>query len=429
MFLLTKSTTAQSVASNTIYQAVGKVITMAVTIGVTILVTRVFGREGDGEFNLMQGFPGIFFIIADFGFNAIATRELSSDWQKAEKYFSNILLIRILISSVIFLITYAALAFFPYSDSLKFGIRLSSLLILVQALIATANIIFQIKLKYLYSTVGLVAGSLFILVFTLLGIYFGWGVVWVSFGYVLGGFLTFLVCLYFVKKLGVVLRFSFDKELWRYLFLQSLPIGLMFIFSQINFRSDSILLSVLPLPKGFNLSNTEAVALYGLPYKIFEVLLVIPTFFMNSVYPIFVRHMNEGKEKIKATFFKASGILFVGGLLVGAVGFIFAPVIINVLGGLEFAESVSLLRILLAGIFIFYLTQPISWLIVTLGHQRYLPIVYLISATFNLSLNIVLIPKYGFYASAYLTWGSELLILALLTAFGIKSWNKKYAKV
>jgi|SRR3989344_345016 len=428
MFSLAKSTTARSVASNTIYQALGKVVTMTVTIVTTILVTRVFGREGYGEFNLMQGFPGIFFIIADFGLNAIATRELSLDWQKAGKYFSNILLIRILISTVIFLITYIALAFFPYSDSLKFGIRLSSLLILVQALIATTNIIFQVKLKYLYSTAGLVIGSLFVLAFTLLGVYFNWGVVWISFGYVLGGFLAFLVCLYFVKKLGVVLKLSYDKVLWRYLFLQSLPIGLMFIFSQINFRSDSILLSVLPLPADFNLPNTEAVALYGLPYKIFEVLLVIPTFFMNSVYPIFVRHMSESKEKIKSTFLKASGILIVSGLLVGTVGFVFAPQIINALGGSEFIESIAVLRILLVGIFVFYLTQPVSWLIVTLGHQKYLPAVYLISAVFNLSLNIVFIPRYGFYASAYLTWVSEILILMLLGAFALKSWNKKYEK-
>lgn len=423
-----QSKTAQKVASNTVYQALGKLVTMTITIGITILVTRIYGREGYGEFNLMQSFPGIFFIIADFGFNAIATRELATNWKNADKYFANVLLIRLFIATVLFLVTSLALSFFPYSETLKFGIRLSLLLILTQALFATTNIIFQVKLRYDYSAIGLALGSAFILGFALLSAKLGWGVVWVSFGYVLGGLITFLVCLHFVKRMGVLVSVAYDKELWKYLFVQALPIGLMFIFSQINFRSDAILLSVLSLPEGLGFNNTESVALYGLPYKIFEVTLVIPTFFMNAVYPIFVRHMHDSKERLRQTFSQASVVLLIVGVLVGISGYFLAPWMVNILGGSEFVESISVLRILLAGAFIFYLTQPISWLIVTLGKQKYLPLVYVTSAVFNLSLNIWLIPKYSFYASAFLTWMSEILILVLLTFFALRSWKEYYAK-
>jgi O-antigen/teichoic acid export membrane protein len=423
-----KSKTAQKVVSNTIYQAIGKFVTMTITIGITVLVTRIYGRQGYGEFNLMQSFPGIFFIIADFGFNAIATRELATNWKNADKYFANILLIRLLLSAVLFLITSLALSLFPYSETLKFGIRLSLLLIFTQALFATTNIIFQVKLRYDYSAIGLALGSVIILGFALLASRLGWGIVWVNFAYVLGGLVTFLIGLYFVKRMGVMVSLAYDKELWKYLFVQTLPIGLMFIFSQINFRSDSILLSVLSLPERLGFNNTESVALYGLPYKIFEVTLVIPTFFMNAVYPIFVRHMHASKEQLKKTFSQATLVLLFGGILVGILGYFFAPWMIAALGGSEFSESIYVLRILLAGIFLFYLTQPVSWLIVTLGKQKYLPLIYITSAVFNLSLNVWLIPKYSFYASAYLTWISEILILVLLAIFARRSWKEYYAK-
>jgi O-antigen/teichoic acid export membrane protein len=271
-------------------------------------------------------------------------------------------------------------------------------------------------------------GSALILGFALLAVKMGWGVIWVSFGYVLGGLLTFLVCLYFVRKFGVKIALAYDGKLWKYLFIQTLPIGLMFIFSQINFRSDAILLSVLHLPERLGFSNTESVALYGLPYKIFEVTLVIPTFFMNAVYPIFVRHMHDSQERLKKTFTQASVVLFVGGLIVGVFGYFLAPWMISALGGSQFMESISVLRILLAGAFVFYLTQPISWLIVTLGRQKYLPLVYITSAVFNLGLNTLLIPRYSFYASSFLTWMSEILILVLLIIFARKSWKEYYAK-
>jgi len=207
-----------------------------------------------------------------------------------------------------------------------------------------------------------------------------------------------------------------------------LPLGLMFIFSQINFRSDSILISILSLPQKLNLSNTESVAIYGLPYKIFEVSLVLPTFFMNSVYPVFVRHMSDGPAKLKKTLFQALQVLALVGVFVGIVGYVTAPWVIEVLGGRQFILSVSVLRVLLAGVIVFYLTQPISWLIITLGKQAYLPWIYLVGAVFNLGLNALLIPRYSFYASANLTWVSEAMILVLLVIFAKKAWKLKYAQ-
>lgn len=423
-----KSKTAKKIASNTIYQIIGKAFTMTVTVIITILVTRNYGRIGYGEFNIMQTFPALFFIVVDFGINAIATRELSSDWQKAEEYFSNILGIRIVLSLALILFAAFALMFFPYSSGLKFGAQIGLLLILTQALFTTTNIIFQVKLRYDYSTIGLIVGYFIIAGFSYLATELSWNVMWVNFSYVIGGLVTFLVNLYFVQKLGVRIGLNFDSKLWKFLFLQSWPLGLMFVFSQINFKSDVLLLSILNLPDNLGLNNTESVALYGLPYKIFEVSLVVPTFFMNSVYPVFVRHMHEGEARLKESFMNSMKVLFAGGILVGLGGYIFAPWIIDVLGGSQFTQSVDVLRILLAGMFIFYLTQPISWLIVTLSKQKYLPIIYFASAAFNLFLNFILIPRYSFYASAYLTWMSEILIFVLLVFAAHKAWRLYYAE-
>ena len=65
MLELVKSSTARKIASNTIYQIAGKAITMAVTILITVIVAKQYGRESYGEFNIMQAFPALFFIIAE----------------------------------------------------------------------------------------------------------------------------------------------------------------------------------------------------------------------------------------------------------------------------------------------------------------------------------------------------------------------------
>ena len=425
---MNKSNTTRLVASNTVFQVIGKIVSMSVTILATIIITRTYGKMGYGSFSLMQTIPALFFIIVDFGYNAIAARELSKDFSKAEKYFGNVMILRVVSSLLLIGLILVAMQFFPYSQALKFGIYISSLLILTQALFATTNIIFQVKLRYDLSTIGYIAGSLAVLLLVVVLSSQQKSIVWVNFSYVVGGLVTFFINILFLSRF-INLRkiFNFDKKIIKYLVVQAFPLGLMFIFSQVNFKADAIMLSVLKVPGFLSLNNTEVVAVYSLPFKIFEVALVIPTFLMNSVYPILVRHMQEGKEKLKETFKKTTIVLGIAGIMVALLGVLFAEFAINFLGGTEFNQSIGVLRLLLIGLPLFYISAPFAWLLVTLESQKYLPIVYLIVAVFNFTANVILIPRYSFYASAGLTWISEIFILIFLIYFVRKSWNKKYA--
>lgn len=423
-----KSDTTSKLFSNTAYQLIGKILSMLVTVLCTVIIARVYGRESFGEFNLMQMWPAFVFIVVDFGFNAIATKEIAKDWQKADKYFNTIIYLRVLLSCGFILLMTLLLQLFPYDTALRNGIRLNLLLILTQALYASTNVIFQPKLRYDLSTLGYVSGYVYILIAVVLMSYFKLSVALISFNYVIGGLITFIVSVTLIrKKLGVALNFRFDKTLARQLFWQSLPLGMMFVFSQISFKSDSLMLSILHLPKSLGLNNTESVAIYGLPYKIFEVGLVLPTFFMNAAYPVLVRHMQEGKEKLQRSLRNILIYLACGGVLVAIIGVALSPFVIKLIGGPEFSQSISVLQILLSGMVLYFLTQPLAWLLVTLDKQKHLPYIYLVSAIFNVSANYVFIQKYSFYASAVITHVSEFLILLMLIYFVRKEWKLKYA--
>jgi O-antigen/teichoic acid export membrane protein len=422
-----ESKTATKIAKNTIYQIVGKVISLSITVLAVVIITRAYGREGYGAFSLMQSWPALFFMIVDFGINAIAARELSKDWSKANKYLGNILVIRVLFSVVLIAIMAFAVHFFPYSESLKLGIRLGLFILLTQALFTTTNIFFQVKLRYDYSTIAYTLSYLIILALVILFSHLKVDVMWVNFSYIIGGLVTFVLSFLFVAKLGIKPDFTPDPVLWRYLLVASLPIGIMFCFSQVSFKQDALMLSAMKLPSKYNLNNTESVAIYALAYKIFEVCLVMPTFFMNAAYPILVTHMVEGRSRLKKTFSNILVFLFSAGLIVGVLSFIFAPFGIKVLGGEAFTRSILPLRILSLGLFIFYLTQPLSWLIVTLDKQSKLPLIYFLSAVFNFVTNLIYIPRYSFYATATTTILTEFFILILLVLTATKSWKEKYA--
>lgn len=426
--MIIKNRAVKVIASNTVFQLGSKLITMSVTFLLTYLISKNYGAYGYGLFTIFQSFPSIFYIISDFGLNAIGAREISKNLDKIDEIFSNILGLRVIIS-IFTLILSVILSFFIYSQpEIIFGLALASFIIVAQTLVSTTNIIFQIKLRYDISSISNVVGYIFILIFSLIFINYDISVIYINFLYVLALVISLLINLNFIKKYNIRIKASFSKDYIKALASESWPLGLMFVFSQINFRSDSILLSVLPLPKT-GLNNIASVGVYGLPYKIFEVILVIPTFMMNSIYPMLLDAYNTNKRRFIYFFQNILYAISMIGFMLSVVLYVSIAYFIDIrfitsFFGSEFIYSKDLLLILISGITVFFITQPLSWYLVIKGQQKKLPLIYFISAIFNFSMNYLLIPKYSFYASAYLTWLSELIILVFLGFYTYKYWER-----
>lgn len=417
------------IASNTFYQLISKFITMSITFALTYLISKNYGAYGYGLFAIFQSFPALFYIISDFGLNAIGALEISKNEKKGGEVLSNILVLR-LILSLLLIIVCLILAFYLYpNEELRFGIALGSLIIIAQTLVATTNIIYQLKLRYDISALTNVISYIFILIGALYLINNQVSVVYLNFLYVVATFLAFGLNFYLLRKFDIKLNVRFQPKYLKKLMILSWPLGLMFVFSQINFKADSILLSILPIPN-LGLTNIETTGVYALPYKIFEVMLVLPTFLMNSAYPLLLKSMQESFEKLKNNFRKTIFyMLGIGGVsslvLFSGVWFMLTPDLISLIFDSEFIYSRDILLILFSGIFLFFLTQPLAWFLVIIEKQKYLPFIYGFSAILNVSLNYLFIPQYSFYASSVITLITEAVILTLLLGVFFKFWHSK----
>jgi len=423
-----KNRTIKSIASNTFFQLASKVITMTITFALTIIISREYGSYGYGLFTLFQSFPVLFYMVADFGLNAIGTREISRNLKDINKIFNNVLFLRIFLSLVLVIVSIITTLFLYEDVNIRFGLILGALIIVSQTLVSTSNIIFQIKLRYDLSSLSNVISYIFLLVSVLLLVENRVDVAILNFIYVLASFIAFIINIYLLKRFDIRIDLNISRSYLKELMVMSWPLGLMFIFSQINFKADSIMLSLLKLPD-LGLNNIQTVGVYGLPYKIFEVLLVVPTFIMNSAYPVLLDSYNLNIKKFKNNFIKTVLVMSLIGSLVSLLGYIFISNfltldLIEKIFGSEFSYSKQLLLILISGIFVFFISQPLSWFMVIRDKQKILPLIYAVSAVFNVSLNYYLIPKYSFIASAYLTWISEGVILLLLLIFTFKYWPR-----
>jgi len=411
------------ISVNTFYQILGRLITSFSTFIITFIIARRFGPEGYGDFTKIITFIPVFYLFADFGINAVYIQNTAGMKSEDEKniLWNSLVVLRVMISIVLIFFILCLIAFLPSGDNngftafVKIGMMIYAPTVLTQAIITTYNAKFQLNLEYFKSALSASSGSLASLVLVVVSVYIfaPWlGIPLAILSMVFGSFATAYMSHLFVSK-GNKLVFSYEKRMIRDLLRRSLPIGATLIFNVLYFRADVFLLTLL--------RSTYEVGIYGMAYKIFEFPLVIPTFFMNAVYPLLIKDNSLQKSGMKVFHHKLTSsfvVMIIAGVISTVTVMLISPYLVFIRQ--EFAESISALRILSLGFPVYFASAVIMWGIIAAGAQSYLLPIYGFSMLINIILNYIYIPVYGYMASAWLTVISESIIIFLLMILYIK---------
>lgn len=411
----------KKIFTNTFFQILTKIFTSASGFAITILIARYFGAKGYGDFTKITAFVGLFYLITDFGLNAIFLQ-----LEEKEARFNQLLSLRLLLSLTIVLLVNCLVLILPFNRSLDIGfppeLRLGafifSLTIIFQAILLSSSAIFQKKLRYDLYMLSITVGTIITLVLVSLFSIMQMPLQDILFSYVIGSAASSVISLLVIKE--KIKPFSFTRNFAVKIIKESLPLGLMLIFNLIYFRVDIIILSLL--------KNTVDVAVYGYAYKYFEFLLAIPLFLSNAVYPFLL-----GSLKNLRSFYAFSQKYILIFLLISVIVMIpawfLAPLIAIVKK--DFIPSIFIFRILLLSLPVFFLTNILQWILIAKNKKVYLLKIYLIAALLNVLLNLFFIPKYSYIAAAIITGISEGLILILLFIkfLSLKSQETRIGKI
>ena len=390
------------VAANTLAQLIGRGISALTTLVVTILVARQFGASGYGDFVKITTYAAFFYLIADFGINAIYLQHDTVESWPALVVLRLIGGVMLMVMALLLLMLLPGTVNQGYSPMVRLGILFFSPTILLQGMITTANAVFQKKLRYDLATWAIFFGSVstILLLWRTTNMYFLVGAVGA------GTLVTALVSYLYATKLVGPARFAPTVGQMKRLLIPSIPLGITLLFNLVYFRADSVVITLT--------RPTTEVGIYGLAYKVFEVILVFPTFFMNAVYPLMV---SQDDKKFREILRQSFIFLFLTSLLGVAAVWIAAPLVTFVKN--DFVESVGALRVLALGLPFFFVTSATMWGLIAKKKQTTLAFIYGASMLVNIVGNILLVPKYGFMAAAWMTVVGEgmVLVLSAITLF------------
>lgn len=407
------------IAGNTVSQLIGRLVSSVTIVIVSLLIAQRFGPEGYGDFVKITTYVGFFYLLADFGLNAVFLQRTMSEkplhGDAGSRMWRLLFGLRLAVSIVLVGVALGILSLFPqtfgqgYTPLVRLGIIFLVPVIIAQAVTTTTNALFQKMLRYDYSTnaqnigsVLLVATAILLSVYTQVsGPVLGVASVFV------GGVSTAIVALYLVRKKLRTIRPIFSLSEFASVLRDGAPLGFVLVFNLIYFRADSVILTLF--------RSTQEVGIYGLAYKMFELPLVLPIFFMNAVYPLLLQAQDRTQKDKYLIFHRSLQFLSVSSILLVAGFWICAPLVTLVRP--DFAPSVQPLRVLVLGLPVFFVSALFMWFVIAQKQQRVLLIIHGAAMCINIIGNIFFIPSYGYMAAAWITIGSEFFVLAVTSLY------------
>lgn len=383
-------------------------ITRVVGFFYTIYIARALGVGDFGLFSLGLAYFSIISSLADFGFNRFLIREIAKEKSKKWELLWNIFILRLFIICIFFALFAVFLYLFDQDKMRVSVILLASLAVLPQSIALTFDGIFIALQKLQFSAISTFIGSLSIAFFGFILVSWGFGIFGAINALILGQVVFALVLgLLLIKKED--LRLSEVKiPILKKALTGSAPYGILAILGLIYFRVDTIMLSYI---KG----NFDT-GIYSAGYKFLEALVFIPNSLGLGLFPKFVSLQRNSKATWKLLF-KSVKFMFGLGIVIAFSYYLILPQIIKIFLP-NYESAISVIKIISLSIPFMFVHVPAAQ--VLLASDKYLKGIILLSViplTFNILLNFIFIPRYGFIAASWISVVSDFLSAILLLLF------------
>jgi len=410
---------AKKVAFNTLVQVISKAVGVFFTLLTTILLIGYLGRQGFGDYIYIITLMIIFGALADWGTTTIGVRETAKETERQGQILAHVLILKFslaILASIIFVI-FGFLMPLPIGQPavLRQVIVLASLFLMINTLKASFGVVFQARLQMQKQAVVNIITSGLIFFISWLMIQAQLGLVALILAY-LAATVVGMIIAAFLARGTVRFIFRFNSQIMARLIKESLPMGAILLMFTIDNKVDTVMLGAI--------KGSGAVGIYGVVYRVYDVLILGAAFLMNALLPVFSQwSRKQWGTKQRRVYQQTFDVLLIGGIAVAVVAWWTAPLVVRLLTGqhfLSFVEAVNVLRILVIAMIPAYFNHLTGYTIVALGKQRRYFFVALTAVVFNIGVNLLVIPRFSFYGAAAVTILTEAIVLIITTIFIFK---------
>lgn len=395
--------TAKRIVKNTSVLFIATIIGYILGFFVFAYTSRYLGAEGFGVISIALSLAAIFGIIIDLGLNTLTVREVARNKDLADKYISNTLLIKIILSILTFGLIILSTKIIGYSEQVSYVIYIITFSTIFAAFTGIFNAIFQAYEKLEYQSIGTVLNAVLMFIGVLIAIYLNLDIFAIAFVYFISSLVVLVYDILVYSWKFVLPKIDIDWSFWSPTIKDSLPFAVTGIFTMIYYWIDSVILSVMV--------GNEVVGWYNAAYRIIAIFASLYAVYMVSIFPVLSGFYETSKNSIKIAYERSFKYMLMINIPIAIFITFLADKIIFIICGPGYVPSVIALQILIWSVIFMFINTLSLNLLGSVNMQVVVTKIAAFGAIFNIVLNIVLIPEFSYIGSAVATVLTELLML------------------
>ncbi len=396
--------TPRKIAFNVIIASISKIFNTILALVGLMLITRYLGPDKFGLYITALAFSGLFNSLGDWGIYQTSTREISRPNAKEKVLIGNVMALRITVSMILSLIMPVVIYFLPYTFELKIALFLILLTYIFYSFYQVLIGLFQKRLIMYKVTLVELTGKIIQVALVFLTIKLDLGFKFIVAGMTIS-MLTNFILIYFLSRRFIKFKLNFNINRWKNFLKESWPIGLSVIVTFIYFKADTLLLKAMK-------SNVD-VGIYGAAYKVLENITFFPGMIIGLMMPMFSYYIFKDRKKFQRLVnenFKLFIILIIPLII---IVMFFAENIIAIVAGPQFTASATVLRIVIFSLAFIFFGMLFGNILLVAKLQKQQLLALTAVAIFNVSANLILIPKYSYLATSAVSVATEFLVVLL----------------
>ncbi|WP_321370402.1 oligosaccharide flippase family protein [uncultured Draconibacterium sp.] len=376
--------------------------------GIDRTVQNTVGDETFGLYFALFNFSMLLNILLDVGITNYNNRNIAQHNFLLPKHLSNIIGLKLLLAFVYAIFSLGIAAIIGYN---KIQFHLLFFLIFNQFLISfTLYLRSNLSALHLFRTDSLISvldRSIMLVICSILlftswtNIRFSinWYVYVQTIAYVLTALTTFIVVL---AKSGRI-KVRFDLSFFRVFLKKSYPYALLILLMSFYNRIDSVMLErLLPHPVG-----KEQAGIYAHSFRLLDAVSMFGLLFAGLLLPIFAKMLKQ-KERVGQMVQLSFTLLIVPAIIIAISCIFYDTEIMATLYTSSTEHSSGILGILMTGFIGIAFTYIFGTLLTANGSMKQLNIMAFCGMVLNVVLNLMLIPKFMAYGSAYASLATQL---------------------
>jgi O-antigen/teichoic acid export membrane protein len=402
--------------------------------GIDRTVQNMVGDESYGLYFSLFNFSMILNILLDAGITSYNNRNIAQYNFLLPKHLSNIIGLK-LILAVVYAVFSLFVAFIIGYNKIQFHILFFLILnqFMVSLILYLRSNLSALHLFRTDSLISVLDRTLMIIICSLLiftnilngNFNIKWFVYAQTIGYALTAAVTFIVVLHRSGKIKIHFNLKFCLVFLR----KSYPYALLILLMSIYNRIDSVLLERL-LPGS---AGREQAGIYAQAFRLLDAVSMLGVLVSGLLLPIFARMIKQNESVVQMVRLSFT-LLIVPAVIIALASVLYNNEIMSLLYESNTAKSADILGILMIGFLGIATTYIFGTLLTANGSMKQLNAMAICAVIVNIVLNLILIPRFQAYGSAYaslttqiLTGGAQLVMAVII--FKMKPGLKPVLKV